>query len=56
MKKFLAVLLAVCMVVSMMTVAAVSVGAADSTGTKTITVGVIKYLMDETSTGYQVHY
>ena len=44
------------MVVSMLTVAAVSAGAADSSGTTTITVGVIKYLMDEMSTGYKVHY
>ena len=56
MKKLLSILLAVCMVVSMLTVAAVSVGAAGSSGTKTITGGVIEYLMNEMSTGYKVHY
>ena len=35
------------MVVSMLTVAAVSAGAADSSGTTTITVGVINYVINE---------
>ena len=45
------------MVVSMLTVAAVSAGAADSSGTTTITVGVINYVINELgNTGYKVHY
>ncbi len=40
------------MVVSMLTVAAVSAGAADSSGTTTITVGVINYVINEL---YDVH-
>ena len=44
------------MVVSMLTVAAVSAGAADSSGTTTITVGVINYVINELgNTGYKVH-
>ena len=63
MKKLLSLLLAVCMLLSMVTVGAVSVGAAEAAGaagadgdTKTITVGVISYLMNELKTGWQVHY
>ena len=45
------------MVVSMLTVAAVSAGAADSSGTTTITVGVINYVINELgNTGYKVRY
>ena len=63
MKKLLSLLLAVCMVFSMVTVAAVSVGAAEvsddaengAADTKTIYVGVITYLTLD-KTGYQVHY
>jgi hypothetical protein len=62
MKKLLSALLALCMVISMVTVAAVSVGAAEvgagaATGAsaRTIYVGVIEYLTLDAS-NYQVHY
>ena len=62
MKKLISVLLAVCMVFSMITVSAVSAGAAAvgkgaNTGAsgKTIYVGVVEYLK-LTESNYQVHY
>ena len=65
MKKLLSILLALCLCFSMVTVAAVSVGAAEinddnaqvSAGTKTITVGVISHVMSQvSSTDWAVHY
>ena len=57
MKKTLAVLLTLCMVISMLAVAAVTVSAEETGETTTITVGVISYLIDELGeTGWQVHY
>ena len=64
MKKLLSVLLSLCLVFSMVTVAAVSVGAATvgddaktGAGTTTIHVGVISYVKDDLGlTGWQVHY
>ena len=62
MKKLLSALLALCMVISMVTVAAVSVGAAEvgagaATGAsaRTIYVGVVDYL-NLNANNYQVHY
>lgn len=57
MKKTIAVLLTVCMVVSMFALAAVTVSAEETGETTTITVGVISYLIGELGeTGWQVRY